>query len=416
MDNGAKRVVITGLGAVTPIGLNVKDYWANQIAGKSGTGLLTTFDVSNYQSRIAAQLKDYDPLQHFNKKDARKLDRFVQYAIVAAREALADSGLDLAREDCNRIGVFVGSGIGGIAVMEEQKAILDNQGNRRVSPFMVPKLISNMAAGNISIELGIKGPNCCIVTACAAGTHSVGEAFCTIKRGDAIAMLAGGTEACITPLGLAGFCNMHALSRNNDNPTAASRPFDRDRDGFVLGEGSGILVLEELQHAKARGAEIYCEVAGYGLSGDAYHITAPAEDGNGGARAMTMCLDNAGINPEDLDYINAHGTSTPINDKVETLAIKTALGEYAYKTPVASIKGMIGHLLGAAGAVEAISMAKTIVEGVIPPTINYENPDPDCDLDYVPNEAREAKVRTAISNSLGFGGHNGTIAFKKFED
>lgn len=414
MMNGARRVVITGLGAITPIGKNVKEYWENSVAGKSGTNLLTYFDVSKYQSRIAAQLDDYDPLRYFNKKEARIFDRFVQYSIVAAQEAFADSGLDLERHDPDRIGVFVGSGIGGIAVMEEQKMVLEKRGNRAVSPFLIPKLIPNMAAGNISIKLGIRGPNSCIVTACAAGTHSLGEAYRNIQRDDSTIILAGGTEACITPLGLAGFCNMHALSRNNDKPTAASRPFDRDRDGFVLGEGAGILVLEELEHAKARGANIYCEVAGYGLSGDAFHITAPAADGNGGARAMTMCLNNAGINPEDLDYINAHGTSTLINDKVETMAIKTALGEYAYKVPVASTKSMIGHLLGAAGAVEAISMVKTIVEGVIPPTINYENPDPDCDLDYVPNEAREVKVKTAMSNSLGFGGHNGTIAFKEF--
>ncbi len=411
-----KRVVITGIGAVTPIGLTAREFWNNLVAGKNGVGAITYFDASDYSTKIAAEIKGFNPEDYFDRKDSRKLDQFVRFAVVAARETIADAGLNLSEEDSNHIGVIVGAGIGGIGYIEEQHLVLMKKGARRVSPFLIPKIIANMAPGQIAIYLGLKGPNTAVVTACASGTHAIGDAFKIIQRGDAVAMLAGGTEAAISPLGVAGFCNMQALSQRNEEPEKASRPFDAQRDGFIMGEGAGIVLLEELEHALKRKARIYCEITGYGLTADAFHITAPSPDGEGAARAMKMAVDDAGLRPEEVDYVNAHGTSTPLNDKLETQAIKTVFGEHAYKMAISSNKSMVGHLLGAAGGAEAIATVLTITEGIIPPTINYENPDPDCDLDYVPNAARKANVRIAISNSLGFGGHNCTIVLKKFED
>ncbi len=408
-----RRVVITGLGAVTPIGNNVKDYWDGLLAGRSGAGPITKFDASTYPTRIACEIKNFNPENHFDRKEVKKLESFVQYAIVATREAIADSGLDLDAVDKEEFGVYIGSGIGGILAIEEQHSVLLEKGMKRVSPFLIPKLIANMASGLVSIEFGLKGPNLCIVTACATATHSIGEAFKCIQRGQATIMVCGGTEGAISPLGVAGFCNMKALSERNDEPTRASRPFDAQRDGFVMAEGAGILILEDYEHARARGARIYAELAGYGLTGDAYHMTAPAPMGEGAMRSMRMAIRDAGVTPSDVDHINAHGTSTPYNDKTESEAIKTLFGERAYKIPITSNKSMIGHLLGAAGGVEAIAVCLSIRDSVIPPTINYENPDPDCDLDYVPNQPRRTEVTCAISNSLGFGGHNCSVLFRK---
>jgi len=410
-----RRVVVTGVGALTPIGNTAKEYWEGLIAGRNGAGPITRFDCSDYPTRIACEVKGFKGEDHFDRKDTKKLENFVQFSIVAAREAVADSGLDLAKEDLNRFGVYIGSGIGGIQTIEEQHTILMQRGMKRVSPFLIPKLIANMASGQVSIFLGLKGPNSCIVTACATGTHSIGEAFKVIQRGQAPLMLAGGAESAITALGMAGFCNMRALSERNDSPQTASRPFDLNRDGFVMGEGSGVLLLEELGRAKARGARIYAEVTGYGLTGDAFHITAPDPQGDGAARAMQMAIEDAGLTPDAIDHINAHGTSTPLNDKLETLAIKRVFGERASNIPVTSNKSMVGHLLGAAGGVEAIATCLSLYNGVIPPTINYETPDPECDLDYVPNTARKAAVTCALSNSLGFGGHNTSLLFRKYE-
>lgn len=398
---------------MTPIGLDVPTYWEGLLAGRSGAGEITSFDTSQHKTKFACQVKDWDPSLHFDRKDARKLETFVQFAIVAARQAVEDSGLDLDNEDRTKIGVLVGSGIGGLGVMEEQSLVLHNQGPGRVSPFLIPRLISNMAPGQISISLGLKGPNSCVVTACATATHALGDAFKIIQRGDAIAMVAGGTESAITPLGVAGFENMKALSSRNDDPQGASRPFDKDRDGFVMGEGAGILLLEEYEHAKARGARIYAEFAGYGMTGDAFHITAPAPEGEGAARSMQMALDDSGLKPEEISHINAHGTSTPMNDKNESAAIKTVFGEHAAKLAISSNKSMVGHLLGAAGGVEAIASTLSIYNSVVPPTINYTTPDPECDLDYVPNEKREMTVNAVVSNSLGFGGHNASILIRK---
>ncbi|MCD6386426.1 beta-ketoacyl-ACP synthase II [Candidatus Sumerlaeota bacterium] len=409
-----RRVVITGLGAVTPIGNNVKDYWENLIAGKSGITRITKFDASEFSVQIAGEVKNFNPADHLEKRELRKIEDFVVYGIVAAREAIKDAGLEDNKYDPNRAGVMVGSGIGGLRAMEEQHKVLLTKGPRRINPFLITRMIVNMAAGYIAIKFGLKGPNTAVSTACATGTHSIGDAFKVIQRGDAELMLAGGSEAAITPLGIAGFACMKALSERNDEPEKASRPFDAQRDGFIMSEGAGVLVLEELEHARKRGARIYAELVGYGMSDDAYHITAPDPEGDGGARAMKAAIDDAGLNPEDIDHINAHGTSTPLNDKLETKGIKTVFGEHAYKIPITANKSMIGHLLGAAGAVEAIATVLSIANDVIPPTINYEFPDPECDLDYVPNTARETKIRAAISNSLGFGGHNCTIAFKKF--
>ncbi len=410
-----RRVVITGVGAVTPCGIGAPAMWDSLVHGKSGIGPITRFDASTYRTQIAAEVKDFPDSLWSDIQILRHMDRFIRYAVVAAREAFAQSGLDMNREDPNQIGVLVGSGIGGVGVVEEEAEVMRVRGHRKVTPYLIPKMIPNMAPGLISIILKLKGPNSAISTACATGTHAIGDAFKIIQRGDAIAMVAGGAESCITPLSIAGFSNMGALSKANAVPAAASRPFDKKRDGFVMGEGAGILVLEELEHAKARGADILCEIIGYGMSGDAHHITAPSPGGEGGARAMAAALKDAGISPADVDYVNAHGTSTPYNDRLETEAIKTVFGDHAYKLAVSSNKSVFGHLIGAAGAVEAIATVLTLHEGIIPPTINYEEPDPDCDLDYVPNQARQAAVKVAISNSLGFGGHNCTIVLKKFD-
>ncbi|MEZ0324158.1 MAG: beta-ketoacyl-ACP synthase II [Hydrogenothermaceae bacterium] len=412
-----RRVVVTGIGAVTPIGNNVKDFWNNLINGVSGIDVIKRFDPVAYNLPviIAGEVKNLKPEEFLDSKELKRMSDFVKFAVIAAKEAIQDSGLELDKIDLNRAGVIVGTGIGGLRDIEEQQKVLIEKGARRVSPFFIPSGISNMASGYISIEFGFKGPNSCVVTACATGTHSIGDAFKIIQRGDADIMIAGGTESAITPLGIAGFANMKALSTRNEEPTKASRPFDAERDGFVMGEGAGILVLEELEHARKRGAKIYAEIVGYGLTADAYHITAPCPDADGAKRVITMALNDGKINPEEVDYINAHGTSTPLNDKIETLAIKEVFKDHAYRLKVSSNKSMIGHLLGAAGAVEAVATVKTIKEGIIPPTINYEYPDPDCDLDYVPNKAIEYKVKVAISNSFGFGGTNACLAFKAYE-
>jgi 3-oxoacyl-[acyl-carrier-protein] synthase II len=410
-----KRVVVTGLGAVTPIGNTVDEFWNNLLAGKSGIGFITKFDTANHSVKIAAEVKNFNAEEHFERKELKKIDDFCRFGVVAARQAFADSGLNLEKVSPLDIGVIIGCGMGGVNTIEEQHTILMTRGPSRVTPFLIPKMIPNMSSGLISIYLGLKGPNTTIVTACAAGTHAIGEAYRTIQRGDAIAIVTGGTESTISPLSIAGFANMGALSQQNDNPQGASRPFDAKRDGFVMGEGAGILVLEELEHALARGAKIYAEIVGYGLSGDAYHMTAPAPCGEGGARAMKMALDTAGIPPTEVQHINAHGTSTPLNDKLETEAIKTVFGDHAYKIAITANKSMIGHLIGAAGAVEAIATVKAVQENKVPPTINYENPDPECDLDYTPNKARDMEVVYALNNSLGFGGHNCTVCFRKFE-
>ncbi|HJV44124.1 MAG TPA: beta-ketoacyl-ACP synthase II [Bacillota bacterium] len=410
------RVVITGLGVISPIGNSVEEFWDHLLAGKSGIDYIKAFDVSEYPTQIAGEVKDFNPEDYMDKKDTKRTDRFVQFAIAAAKQALKDSGIDMDQEDRDRIGVYIGSGIGGLGTFEDQYRTLLEKGPRRVSPFFIPMMIANMGSGQVSIELGAKGPNSLAVTACATGTNSIGDAFKIIQRGEADVMFAGGAEATIRPSGLAGFCSAKAMSTSNEEPQKASRPFDLNRDGFVMGEGSGVVVLESLEHARKRGAKIYAEIIGYGMSGDAHHMTMPAPEGEGAARCINMAIRDAGISPDEIDYINAHGTSTEFNDKFETMAIKTALGEHAYKVAVSSTKSMTGHLLGAAGAVEAIVCALTIKDQVIPPTINYETPDPACDLDYVPNVARKAKVDTTLSNSLGFGGHNATIILKKFEE
>lgn len=407
-----KRVVVTGLGAVTPIGNNVDEYWSGLLAGKSGIEPITYFDTTDYTVKVAAQVKNFVAEDHFDRKELKKLESFTRYALVAGREAFKDSGLSVEREDPFMIGVVIGVGMGGVGTLEEQHEVLRSKGVRRVTPFLVPKMIPNMAAGMVSIDLGLKGPNSCVVTACASATHSIGESFRMIQRGDANAIICGGAEAVITPLTIAGFSNMGALSNGTD--VSASRPFDAQRDGFVMGEGAGLMVLEELGQAQERGAKIYCEIVGYGLTGDAFHMTSPGPCGEGGARAMAMALRGAGIAPTEVNYVNAHGTSTPLNDKLETEAIKTVFGDHARKLAISSNKSMIGHLIGAAGGVEAVATAKTVQENKVPPTINYQNPDPECDLDYVPNTMRETEVNVAISNSLGFGGHNTTIVLKKF--
>ncbi|WP_174730888.1 beta-ketoacyl-ACP synthase II [Mesobacillus harenae] len=408
-----RRVVVTGIGAVTPIGNNAETTWDNLIKGVSGIGPVTRLNADEYPAKVAAEVKDFNIEEYLERKEARKMDRFTHYAVAASLMAVKDSALDITDENSHRVGVWIGSGIGGMETFEQQHEIFLNRGYKRVSPFFVPMMIPDMAAGQVSIILGARGFNSCTVTACATGTNSIGDAFKVIQRGDADAMVTGGAEAPITKMAFAGFCANTALSTNPD-PSTASRPFDKNRDGFVMGEGAGILVLEELDHALARGAKIYAEIVGYGATGDAYHITAPAPEGEGGARAMKMALDDGGLNPEDIGYINAHGTSTGYNDKFETSAIKQVFGEYAYNLAVSSSKSMTGHLLGAAGGIEAIFTVLAIKEGVLPPTVNYETPDPDCDLDYVPNEARKQEINAAISNSLGFGGHNATVAFRKY--
>ena len=396
------------------MGLDVPDSWAGMLAGRSGVGPVTRFDAGGLATRIAAEVKGFEPEKRINGKDLKKMDMFIPYAIFAAFEAIEQSGLIIDESNADRIAVVVGAGLGGLPYIEKYATILKERGPRRVSPFFIPMTIANLAAGQISIRTGAKGPNSCVVTACATGTHNVGEAFRMIQYGDADAAIAGGAESVITPLTFAGFNSMRALSTRNEEPERASRPFDRGRDGFVVGEGAGILILEELESALARGADIFAEVVGFGMSGDAYHITAPPEGGAGAAQCMRNVLHDAGIAPEDVGYINAHGTSTSFNDLYETQAIKSVFGDAAYSIPVSSTKSMTGHLLGAAGGVEAVVAVKTVLEDRIPPTINYEEPDPECDLDYVPNEARDARVDVAISNSFGFGGTNACLAFRKF--
>ncbi len=410
-----KRVVITGVGVITPVGIGKETFWNSIKSGKSGVGPIESFDVSEYNTRIAAEVKDFDPSEYIDKKEARRMDRFVKFAVCAAKMALADAGIDIEKEDATRVGTFIGSGIGGISTFEEQYKVLLEKGPGRISPFFIPMMISNMAVGQVAIATGAKGPNLTTVSACASGSDAVGQAFYSVSRGDADVIITGGSEATISPTALAGFCSMKALSTKNDTPEKASTPFSADRDGFVMGEGAGIMIVEELEHAKARGAHIIAELIGYGSTNDAHHITAPAPGGEGGARCMTAALKCAGIKPEDVDYINAHGTSTHYNDLFETQAIKTAFGDHAYKLAVSSTKSMTGHLLGAAGGVEAIITALALEEGFIPPTINLDNPDPECDLDYVPNVGRKADIKYAVSNSLGFGGHNACIALKKYE-
>ncbi|AUZ29957.1 beta-ketoacyl-ACP synthase II [Bacillus licheniformis] len=410
----SKRVVITGLGALSPLGNDVKTSWNNAINGVSGVGPITRVNADEYPAKVAAELKDFKIEDYMDKKEARKMDRFTQYAVVSAKMAVEDACLDINESNADRIGVWVGSGIGGLETLEQQFETFLTKGPRRVSPFFVPMMIPDMATGQISISLGAKGVNSCTVTACATGTNSIGDAFKVIQRGDADVMISGGTEAPLTRMSFAGFSANKALSTNPD-PKTASRPFDKNRDGFVMGEGAGIVVLEELEHALNRGATIYAEVVGYGSTGDAYHITAPAPNGEGGVRAMKEAIKDAGLSPVDIDYINAHGTSTPYNDKFETIAIKEVFGEHAYKLAVSSTKSMTGHLLGAAGGIEAIFSVLAIKEGIIPPTINIETPDEDCDLDYVPDQARRQDVNVVLSNSLGFGGHNATLIFKKYE-
>jgi 3-oxoacyl-[acyl-carrier-protein] synthase II len=409
-----RRVVVTGLGAVTPVGLNVETSWKNVLNGVSGIKPLTRVNPDDFPAKVAAEITDFNPEDYLERKEARKMDRFTQYAVAAAIQAVKDADLTIDESNAERVGVWIGSGIGGMETFEQQFETFQQRGYRRVSPFFVPMMIPDMAAGQVSILLGAKGINSCTVTACATGTNSIGDAFKAIQRGDADVMVTGGTEAPITRMSIAGFSANTALSTNPD-PKTASRPFDANRDGFVIGEGAGIIVLEELEHALKRGARIYAEIVGYGMTGDAYHITAPAPGGEGGARAMKLALQDAGLKPEDIDYINAHGTSTPYNDKFETAAIKTVFGEHAYRVAVSSTKSMTGHLLGAAGGVEAIFTILSIKNDVIPPTINLETKDPDCDLDYVPHESRKQNVRAAISNSFGFGGHNATIVFQKYE-
>jgi len=411
----ARRVVITGLGVVSPVGSNLETFWENITAGKSGIGKITKFDASNYPVQIAAEVKDFNPADYFDKREVRRLDPFIQFAVAAAQQAVDMAGLETSGVDKERVGVVVGSGIGGLTTIEQQLKILWEKGPKRVSPYCVPMEIINMASGMISIRFGYKGPNISVVTACATGTHAIGEAFRTIQYGDADVVVAGGAESCITPLSVAGFAAARALSTRNDEPEKASRPFEKNRDGFVMGEGAGIVVLEELEHAKRRGAKILAEVVGYGTSGDAYHMTAPAPEGEGAARAMANAIRDAGISPEDIDYINAHGTSTKFNDLFETMAIKRVFGDYAYKVKISSIKSMIGHLLGAAGGVETVASVMTLQTGVIPPTINYEEPDPECDLDYTPNEAVKADVKYVLKNSFGFGGTNACLVLKRYE-
>ncbi|MFF2155646.1 beta-ketoacyl-ACP synthase II [Paenibacillus chitinolyticus] len=408
------RVVITGLGVMSSLGQEVNTFWGNLLAGKSGVSAIESFDVSEYPTRIAASVKDFNPEDYIDKREARKMDRFVQFAVAASINALKSSGLNIQEDtDPERVGVYVGSGIGGLSTWEEQHKILLEKGPKRVSPFFIPMMIANMASGQISMITGAKGPNSTAVTACATGTHSIGDSFKLIQRGDADVMICGGAEATISPTGVAGFCALRAMSTRNDEPEKASRPFDTGRDGFVMGEGAGILVLESLEHAQKRGAHIYAEVIGYGMSGDAHHMTEP--DPDGAARCMVKAIKDAGIAPEDIDYINAHGTSTPVGDKSETSAIKKALGEHAYKVAVSSTKSMTGHLLGAAGGVEAVICGLTLENGIIPPTINLDDQDPECDLDYVPNVPRNSDVQVAMSNSFGFGGHNATIILKKYQ-
>jgi 3-oxoacyl-[acyl-carrier-protein] synthase II len=408
----SRRVVITGLGAITSLGHTVDAFWASLVAGRSGIDRVTQFDATDYASQIGAEVRDWDATQHMDPKDARRNDRYTHFGFCAARQAVRDAGLEPAREDGDRMGVIIGSGIGGMHTYESQLRVLAERGPRKVSPFTIPSLIANMCPGLIAIDVGARGPSFAIVSACASGTHALGEALHCIRRGEADVMIAGGSEASITPFAYAGFCSMKAMSTRNDAPSQASRPFDAERDGFVMGEGAGVLVLESLEHARARGARIYCELLGYAGSCDAFHITQPDPEGRGLMLAMSRALEYSGLVPAQVDYINAHGTSTPYNDKFETLAIKHVFGEHARKVAISSTKSMTGHLLGAAGGIESVACVKTIQTGTIAPTINLTHPDPECDLDYVPNVARTAPVRTVLSNNLGFGGQNAAIVFR----
>ncbi len=409
-----KRVVITGLGAITPLGNDVESYWQGLMEGRSGVGPITQFDASQHTTRIAAEVKGFDPQEHMDRKDAKRMDRFAQFAVATSQQALADARLEITPLNAEQIGVMIGTGIGGLKVMEEQQEIYLNRGPSRCSPFMVPMMIANMAAGLTAIHTGAKGPNSCPVTACAAGSNAIGDAFRLVQQGYAQAMICGGTEAAVTPLSVAGFASARALSTRNDEPQLASRPFDRDRDGFVIGEGCGILILESLEHALSRGARIYAEIVGYGMTCDAYHMTAPVPGGEGAARCIQLALKDAGMTPDQVSYINAHGTSTPANDPTETQAIKTALGEFASRIVVSSTKSMTGHLLGGSGGIEGVAATLSVARDRVPPTINLDNPDEHCDLDYVPNRARELPVEVALSNSFGFGGHNVTLVFRKY--
>ncbi|NEQ98646.1 MAG: beta-ketoacyl-ACP synthase II [Cyanothece sp. SIO2G6] len=415
-DAGRRRVVVTGLGALTPIGNTVDEYWQGLMAGKSGIGPITLFDAADHACRIAGEVKGFEPSAYMSAKDAKRMDRFSQFAIAAAKQAIADAKLKITDENAESVGVLIGTGVGGLKVMEEQKAILIKKGPSRVSPFTVPTMISNMAAGLTGIHIGAKGPNSCTVTACAAGTNAIGDAFRLVQGGYAEVMVCGGTEAAVTPLSMAGFASAKALSTRNDDPTVASRPFDQDRDGFVMGEGAGVLVIESLNHALARNAQIYGEIVGYAMTCDAYHMTSPVPGGLGAARAIRLALQDANIEPGAISYINAHGTSTPANDSTETSAVKTALGEAAaHQLAMSSTKSMTGHLLGGSGGIEAVATLMAIAHDRVPPTINLENPDPACDLDYVPKESRAMTVNVALSNSFGFGGHNATLVMKKYE-
>ena len=409
-----KRVVITGLGSITPLGNNIEDYWQSLMEGRNGVGKVTLFDVSEFACQIGAEVKGFDPHEYIEKKEAKRIDRFCQFAIAASLQAVTDAQLVINDLNADRVGVLIGTGVGGIQIMESQKEILLTKGPRRVSPFTIPSMIANMAAGLTAIHTGAKGPNSCTVTACAAGSHAIGDAFRLIQRGYADAMICGGAEAAITPLSYAGFCSAKALSTRNDEPSSASRPFDAERDGFVMGEGSGILIVEELEHALNRNAKIYGEIVGYGMTCDAYHMTSPVPEGLGATRAIELALKDGGIAPETVNYINAHGTSTPANDSTETKAIKKALGKNAYDVAISSTKSMTGHLLGGSGGIEAITTIMAIAQNRVPPTINLQNPDPECDLDYVPNQSKDLEVGVALSNSFGFGGHNVTLAFKKY--
>ncbi len=415
-----RRVVVTGLGAVSPIGCTITEFWKSLLEGKSGVRRLTCFDPTNFTSKIAAEIKDFDPSPFLSPKEVKRMDRFVQFAVCSAKMAVADSGMHLDKEDKNRIGVLIGSGIGGLHTVEAEHrqyiSLGPEKGPSRISPFLIPMLIVNMASGQTSITLGLKGPNSAVATACATANHAIGDAMRIIQRGEADAMVCGGSEAAITHMGFGGFCALKALSTAyNDQPEKACRPFDKNRDGFIMGEGAGVIVLEEAEHALKRNAKIYCELAGYGMSGDAYHMTAPDPEGDGGVRCMAAAIKDAGLKPRDIDYINAHGTSTFYNDRIETLAIKKVFGDHAKKLAISSTKSVTGHLLGAAGGVELIACALAMKEGIRPPTINYETPDPECDLDYVPNKPRKAKLNALMSNALGFGGHNAALVAKKFE-
>ena len=409
------RVVITGTGILSSVGNNIDTVWNNLCEGNSGIGPVTVFDATDFRTQIAGEIKDFDISHILDKKDARRLDLFCQYGVHAADQAIKEAGLDLETTNLDRFGVFVGSGIGGINTLEQQIEVLLNRGPSRISPFLIPMMISDMASGAISIQFGAKGPNFSITSACATGSHAIGEAFWVLKRGDADIMIAGGAEACVSPIGMAGFCAMKAMSSRNDDPQGASRPFDADRDGFVCSDGAGVLLLETLEHAQARGANILAELIGYGSSGDAYHITSPAPDGNGAQRAIDACLNHAGMDKSKVNYINAHGTSTPLNDKFETMAIKRVFGDDAYKINISSTKSLTGHALGAAGGIESVICVKSIASSVLPGTWNYTTPDPECDLDYIPNQTRETEIDVALNMNFGFGGHNAVLAFQNFK-